>query len=415
MRISIMGTGYVGLVTGVCLAKLGNEVTLIDVDKKKIEGINQKKPCIYEEGLAELLNVTDIETSSDFKKSFGSELIFICIGTPSGDDGSLLLDQLETGVRQISQVVGTKEEYCVVCVKSTVPPGTTRELVIPLLEESGKKAGKHFGVCMSPEFLREGKAIHDLMNPARIIIGEYDKRSGDTLANLYKDFSAPIVRTDLGTAEMIKLASNTFLATKVSFINEIGNICKQLNIDVYEVAKGMGSDDRIGSKFLSAGVGFGGSCLPKDLRGLIARSRQIGYEPKLLQEVLNRNDEQALKSVELLKKHIALKNATVGILGLAFKPETDDIRDSRAIIIVEALLHEGARVKAYDPLAAENFRSLFPQIEYVAKEEVLNSDAVLILTEWEEFNKLDYSGKIVIDGRRVPKAKGARIYEGVCW
>ncbi len=177
----------------------------------------------------------------------------------------------------------------------------------------------------------------------------------------------------------------------------------------------MGFDDRIGSKFLNAGVDFGGSCLPKDLRGLIARSKQIGYEPKLLQEVLNRNDEQALKSVELLEKHISLKDATVGILGLAFKPETDDIRDSRAIITVEALLREGARVKVYDSLAMENFKNLFSQIGYVTKEEVLDSDAVLILTEWEEFNKLDYSGKTVIDGRRVPKAERANVYEGVCW
>jgi len=415
MIISVVGAGYIGLVTGVCLAKLGNKLTLIDVDEKKIEAINQKRPPIYEEGLDELLNVTSIETGSDFNKSIDSELIFICVGTPNGDDGSLLLDQMESAAKQIGKVLRKKEDYCVVCVKSTVPPGTTRELVIPLLEQSGKKAGKHFGVCMSPEFLREGKAIYDFMNPARIIIGEYDSRSGDTLANLYEGFSAPVMRTDPGTAEMIKLASNTFLATKISFINEIGNICKQLNIDVYEVAKGMGFDDRIGSKFLNAGVGFGGSCLPKDLRGLIARSKQIGYEPKLLQEVLKRNDEQALKSVGLLKKHISLKNATVGILGLAFKPETDDIRDSRAIIIVEALLREGARVKAYDPLAAENFKGLFPQIDYVTKEEVLNSDAVLILTEWAEFNRLDYSDKIVIDGRRVPKAKDARIYEGVCW
>ena len=415
MRISVIGAGYVGLVTGVCLAKLNNEVTLIDVDEKKIEAINQKKPSIYEEDLGELLNAIHLETGSDFKKIIDSELIFICVGTPNNDDGSLLLDQIEGAAKQISQTLRNKEEYCVVCVKSTVPPGTTDEIVIPLLEKSEKKAGKDFGVCMSPEFLREGKAIYDFMHPARIIIGEYDKRSGDMLATLYKDFAAPIIRTNLATAEMIKLAANTFLATKISFINEIGNICKQLNIDAYEVAKGIGSDDRIGNKFLNAGVGFGGSCLPKDLRGLINRSRQIGYEPKLLQEVLNQNDEQALKAIALLKKHISLKDATIGILGLAFKPDTDDIRDSRAIIIVDTLIQEGARIKAYDPLAVENFKTLFPQIEYVTKEEVLNSDAVLILTEWAEFNKLDYSGKIVIDGRRVPKAKEARIYEGICW
>ncbi len=415
MRISVIGAGYVGLVTGTCLAKLNNEVTLIDVDGSKIEAINKKKPYIYEEGLEELINVIRLETGTDFEKIIDSELIFICVGTPNDDDGSLLLGQIEGAAKQISRILKNKEEYCVVCVKSTVPPGTTDEIVIPLLEKSGKKAGKDFGVCMSPEFLREGKAIYDFMHPARIIIGEYDNKSGDVLTTLYKDFAAPIMRTNLTTAEMIKLTANTFLATKISFINEIGNICKQLKIDTYEVAKGIGYDDRIGNKFLNAGVGFGGSCLPKDLRGLISRARQIGYEPKLLREVLNRNDEQALKAVALLKKHISLKDATIGILGLAFKPYTDDIRDSRAIIIVEALLQEGARIRAYDPMAAENFKNLFPRIEYTTKEEVLNSDAVLILTEWAEFNELDYSGKIVIDGRGVPKARGARIYEGICW
>jgi UDPglucose 6-dehydrogenase len=415
MKISVIGAGYVGLVTGVCMAKIGNEVTLVDINEKKLEAIKNKRPPIYEEGLVELLNVTSIKLNSDFKKIADSKLVFICVGTPSNNDGSISLAQIETAVEQISHVLRAKKEYYVICVKSTVPPGTTEKFVIPLLEQSGRKAGNHFGVCMSPEFLSEGKAIRDFMNPARIIIGEYDKRSGDTLANLYSGFSAPIIRTDPTTAEMIKLASNTFLATKISFINEIGNICKQLNIDVSNVSRGMGFDDRIGSKFLNAGIGFGGSCLPKDLNGLIAESRHIGYEPKLLQEVLNFNDAQALKAIELLKKHVSLENATIGILGLAFKPDTDDVRDSRAIKIVETLLWEGANIKAYDPLAVENFKTLFPQIEYVTADEVLDSNAILILTEWSEFSRLDYSDKIVIDGRRVPKAKEARIYEGVCW
>ncbi len=196
---------------------------------------------------------------------------------------------------------------------------------------------------------------------------------------------------------------------------EIGNICKQLGIDVYEVAKSMGFDDRIGSKFLNAGIGFGGSCLPKDLRMLIARARETGYEPRLLKEVLNLNETQALKLVRLLKKHVPLKGATIGLLGLAFKPGTDDVRDSRAIGVIQTLLQEGARVKAYDPLAIENFKRLFPQIGYVTREEVLNCDAFIIITDWDEFNSLDYTGKIVIDGRRVLKAREARIYEGVCW
>ena len=415
MRISVVGSGYVGLVTGTCLAKLGNKVTLIDVDREKVKAVNNRISPIYEEGLEEILTEVNIEASSDYEKMIDSELILICVGTVSNEDGSISLEQVEEATEQIAEVSKRKNEYSVICVKSTVPPGTTEELVIPILEKSGRKKGSDFGVCMSPEFLREGKAIYDFMNPVRVIIGEYDERSGDMVVNLYKDFNAPILRTNLRTAEMIKLASNAFLATKISFVNEVGNICKKLGIDVYEVAKGMGLDDRIGSKFLNAGIGFGGSCLPKDLKMLIARAREIGYEPTILEGVLNLNDAQALKLVESLKKHVPLKDAVIGLLGLAFKPGTDDVRDSRAIKIVEVLLQEGAVVKAYDPLAVKNFSKLFPQIEYVTKEEVLNSDAILIVTEWEEFNNLDYRGKIVIDGRRVAKAREARIYEGVCW
>jgi len=416
MKISIIGAGYVGLVTGACLAKLGNEVMLIDIDEEKLEAIyNNRVSSIYEEGLDELLSQVHIEVSTDYQKILPSDTIFICVGTPSDESGSIFLEHITEATKQIAEILKTTEGYCVVAVKSTVAPGTTEGLVIPLLETSGRKVGDDFGVCMCPEFLREGKAIHDFMNPMRVIIGQYDGKSGDMLYSLYQSLNAPILRTNLRTAEMIKLASNAFLATKISFINEVGNICKQLGIDTYEVAKGMGFDDRIGSKFLNAGIGFGGSCLPKDLKMLIAKAEEIGYEPTILERVLNLNDEQPLKLVESLKKHVPLKDKVIGLLGLAFKPGTDDVRDSRAIGIVEVLLHEGAVVKAYDPQAVKNFSKLFPQIEYVTKEEVLNSDAILIVTEWEEFNHLDYTGKIVIDGRRVAKAREARIYEGVCW
>ncbi len=415
MKISVIGAGYVGLVSGACFAKLGNRVTIIDIDPRKVKAINNKACPIYEEGLDELLKETSIRASHDYEDIKDSEVILICVGTPSSDDGSIVLDQMADVARQIAEVLKRKEEYCVVVVKSTVPPGTTEDLVIPLLQKSCRRIGEDFGVCMSPEFLREGKAVHDFMNPARIIIGEYDKRSGDILISLYRNFNTRILRTNLKTAEMIKLASNAFLATKISFVNEIGNICKKLGIDVYEVARGMGFDNRIGNKFLNAGVGFGGSCLTKDLRILIARVREIGYKPRILEEVLSLNEKQALRMLELLKKHITLEGATVGILGLAFKPGTDDVRDSRAIKIVQTLLQEGAMVKAYDPLAVENFKKIFPQIQYVTKEGVLDSDAILIITEWEEFNELDYRGKIVIDGRRVPKAREAKIYEGICW
>lgn len=414
MRISIIGSGYVGLVIGACLAKLGNKVILIDLDEKKIDAINSGVSTLYEEGLDELLSRTHVEASSDYQKIMNSKIVFLCVGTHSDKDNSISLEYLIQATEQVSRVLRDKKDYYVVTIKSTVAPGTTEGRIIPILQRWGRKVGKDFGVCMSPEFLREGKAVYDFMHPDRVVIGEYDSKSGDVLYSLFQNFNAPILRTNLRTAEMVKLASNAFLANKVSFINEIGNICKRLGIDTHEVAKGMGFDNRIGGKYLEAGIGFGGSCLPKDLKMLIAKAKQIGYEPKILEEVSNLNEKQALKPVELLKKYVSIKNATIGILGLAFKPGTDDVRGSRAIEIVEVLLGEGATIKAYDPLAMENFRKLYPYIEYVSKEEVLNCDAILIITEWEEFNGLDYTGKIVIDGRRIIKAEEARIYERVC-
>ena len=416
MKISVIGAGYVGLISSACFAKLGHDVVLIDIDEKKLAAIANKEILpIYEEGLRELLEEVHIETSVDYDRTVESEVIFICVGTTADENGAIFSEYLINAAGKIAEVLKKQRDYCVIAVKSTVGPGMTENLVIPLLEKSGKKTGKDFGVCMSPEFLQEGRGIYHFMNPSRIIIGEYDRKSGDTLERLHQGLEAPVMRTNLRTAEMIKLASNSFLATKISYINEIGNICKQLGIDTYDVARGMGLDDRIGKKFLNAGIGFGGSCLPKDLRILISGAREVGYQPDLLQDVSTVNENQALKPVELLKKHITLKGATVGILGVAFKPGTDDIRDSRAIKIAEVLLTEGATVKAYDPLALDNFVKTCSEVTRATREEVLECDAVMILTEWEEFKELDYRGKIVIDGRRIEKAREARIYEGVCW
>lgn len=415
MRVSIVGAGYVGLVTAACLSKLGNEVTLIEINKDRVKMLKSKKYPFYEEGLDQLLDQYNVEVENDYCSIMTAEVVFICVGTPSNGDGCMSMEQIKEAAKQISIVLSKKDDYCLICVKSTVVPGTTEKTIIPILEESGKKAGVDFGICMSPEFLREGMAITDFMNPARIIIGEYDRKSGDMFKNLFKDIKAPILHTDLRTAEMTKLACNVFLATKISFINEIGNICKHLNIDVKEVVKGMAFDDRIGGKFLNAGLGFGGSCLPKDISALTSLSKEMGYDPRLLQEVININELQALRPVEILSRYISLCGAKVGILGLAFKPGTNDIRESRAIGIVRSLLKEKAFVYAYDPLAVEDFRKLFPDINYVSPREVLESDAILIVTEWEEFNELDYKGKIVIDGRGIPKAKEAKIYEGLCW
>lgn len=415
MRILIVGAGHVGLVTGACLAKLGNQVTLQDTDEEKLKMVKEGRSPFYEKGLNEILSQVQIGAISVHQKTTDSDVIFICVGTHLNEAGYMSSEHVCAAAQQIAEALTKQSHYCLVVVRSTVAPGTTEDVVIPILETSDKKLGDDFGVCMNPEFLQQGEAIHNFMNPDRMVIGEYDKRSGDMLLDLYRDFNVPILRTNLRTAEIIKLASNAFLAAKISLINEIGNICKRLDIDVYEVAKGMGYDDRIGSKFLKAGIGFGGSCLPKDVRALIEEAKQIGYEPEILEKVMALNEKQALKPVELVKKHISLKGAAIGIMGLAFKAGTDDVRGSRAIPVVQALLQEAAIVKAYDPMAMENFRELFPQVDYVTKEEVLNCDAILIITEWQEFNDLDYTGKIVIDGRRVLKATEAAVYEGVCW
>ena len=422
MNISIIGTGYVGLVTGVCFAKLGNKVICVDINEKKIEMINKGVPPIYEEGLEQVLveNKNRIEATRDYRYAIqNTDVTFICVGTPSEDDGSIDLKFVEEAAEEIGKQLRNKDGWHLVVVKSTVLPGTTGEVVLPLLERhSGKKAGVDFGVAMNPEFLREGIAVRDFLEPDRIVIGYYDDKSREVLRKLYSSFSCPIVETLLSAAEMIKYASNAFLATKISFINEIGNMCKKLGIDAYEVADGMGLDKRIGRAFLDSGIGWGGSCFPKDLDALISWAKRIGEESNIISSVVEVNKRQPLKMIDLLKKHVPeLKGKTVGVLGLAFKPNTDDIRESRAIPVVKQLLKEKAVVKAFDPKAMENFKKMFPQIRYCSSaEETLDSDAVLILTKWEEFKKLDYTEKIVIDGRRLLEAKNtAKIYEGVCW
>jgi UDPglucose 6-dehydrogenase len=422
MNISIIGIGYVGLVTGACFAKLGNNIICVDVDKKKIDLINRGISPIYEKGLEELLAKYKgkIKATDDYKYAIqNSKITFICVGTPSKKNGNINLSFIKDATKNIGKQLKEKDEWHLVVVKSTVLPGTTKNIILPLLEKhSRKKAGKDFGLAMNPEFLREGGAIKDFLEPDRIVIGFYDEKSRKMLRKLYKDFPCPIVETSLSAAEMIKYASNAFLATKISFINEIGNICKKIDIDAYEVADGIGLDKRIGRAFLDSGIGWGGSCFPKDVRALITWVKKMGEKPRILESIFKVNELQPLKLIEILKKYIPnLEGKTIGILGLAFKPNTDDVRESRSIPIIKRLLEEKASVKAYDPKAMGNFKKLFPNIKYCSSaEDVLReSDAVLILTKWDEFRNLNYEGKIVIDGRRLEEARRAKIYEGVCW
>jgi UDPglucose 6-dehydrogenase len=427
MKISVIGSGYVGSVTAACFANIGHEIICVDIDEKKVEQINRGIPPIYEEGLKELLLKyagKKLIATNDYEFAVNeTDVSFICVGTPSGEDGNIDLSIVRSAAASIGEALSKKKGYHVVVVKSTVVPETTEKIVLPILEEkSGKKSGKDFGVAMNPEFLREGKAVYDFMHPDKIVIGSIDQKSGDLVSELYRAFECEITRTNPAAAEMIKYANNSLLATKISFANEIGNICKKLGIDTYEVMEAVGKDYRISPRFLNSGAGFGGSCFPKDVKALIGKAKEIGYSPALLESVIAVNEKQPLLMTEILQKKIGnVENKKIAVLGLAFKNDTDDIRESRAIPVIAELLRLGAKVSAYDPMATENMKKVFPAISYFeeAGEALKGADACLIMTEWDEFKQLDsefnnMKEKIVIDGRRIIKAKNI-IYEGLCW
>jgi UDPglucose 6-dehydrogenase len=421
LKITVIGTGYVGAVTGACLAELGHTILFVGRDQKKLALIDSGKSPIFEEGLDQLLekNLERITTTTDLYRAVQvADITVICVGTPSKEDGSIDLRQVTDVSTSIGKALRASGPYPVIVVKSTVLPGTTETLVIPLLEkESGKRAFADFGVASNPEFLKEGTAVSDFFHTDRVVIGANDEISGNLLEEVYRPLNAPLFSTTIRTSEMIKYTSNAFLATKISFANEIGNLCKKMDIDSYRVFQGVGLDTRINPHFFRSGVGFGGSCFPKDVRALIAHARTLGIEPSILDAVMKTNESQPARLIDLLKQHIDIAGKTIGILGLAFKPDSDDVRESRAIPITRMLLSGGASVIAFDPVAMDNFKPLFPAITYAEKaEDVLQADAVLILTEWKEFENLEYRGKIVIDGRRVEKARSeAAVYEGVCW
>ena len=427
MKISVIGSGYVGSVTAACFAEVGHKVVCVDIDKKKMDQINAGIPPIYEEGLGELLQKhagKNLTATNDYESAIRkTDISFICVGTPSAEDGGIDLSIVRAATASIGAVLAKKEGYHVVVVKSTVVPETTEKFVLPVLEEtSGKVAGKDFGVAMNPEFLREGKAVYDFMHPDKIVVGAIDQKSGDLVSELYRTFKCEVTRTNPSTAEMIKYANNSLLATKISFANEIGNICKKLKIDTYDVMTAVGKDSRISPRFLNSGAGFGGSCFPKDVKALIGKAKEIGYSPALLESVIGVNEKQPILMTEILQRKTGnLAGKKIAVLGLAFKNETDDIRESRAIPVIAELLRLGAKVSAYDPMATENMKWIFPTIEYSgkAKDALEDADACLVMTEWEEFKQLDsefeaMKEKIVIDGRRVIEAKNVD-YEGLCW
>ncbi|MFQ5736143.1 MAG: UDP-glucose dehydrogenase family protein [Thermodesulfobacteriota bacterium] len=395
MNICVIGTGYVGLVTGTCFADFGVHVSCVDKDSSKIEMLNRGEIPIFEPGLKELVDKNSAEGRLTFTTDLGeaiksSLVIFIAVGTPPKGDGSADLRYIEEVARTIA---ANLNGYKVVVTKSTVPVGTGSLIERIIAEEQG---GDHkFDVVSNPEFLREGSAVEDFMRPNRVAIGARSPQAVAILKDLYSPLyllETPFVVTDIETAELIKYASNAFLATKISFINEVANLCERVGADVSMVARGMGLDQRIGTKFLHPGPGYGGSCFPKDTTAITSIARSHGYTFSIVEAVVEVNARQRLLMIEKIKKLVGeLRGKTIGALGLAFKPNTDDIRESPAMDIIRALIDEGAAVKAYDPASMAGASKVLPEVTYCKDtyEAAEGADALVILTEWNQFRKLD--------------------------
>ena len=410
-NITVIGTGYVGLVTGVCFADLGNRVVCVDINEQKIEGLKQGVMPIYEPGLEELVARNVRAERLSFTTSYAeglkeAEFVFVAVGTPEGVDGEADLRYVALASRSIAEVM---DHPIIIVNKSTVPVGTG-DWVADIIREH-RSNDVDFAVVSNPEFLREGSAISDFMAPDRIVLGSLNPDAAENVAQLYLPLRATIMITDLRTAEMIKYASNAFLATRISFINEMANICEALGADVKEVATGMGYDRRIGHSFLDAGVGYGGSCFPKDVKALAYMAEIKGRHPQLLRAVMEINAYQRRAVVRKLEAALdGLRGKTIGLLGLAFKPNTDDMREASSVHIINMLRTAGAHVRAYDPVATEVAARMVPEIELAQDPYGLaeGCDALVVVTEWNEFKHLDLARvrdlmnqPVLIDGRNI--------------
>ncbi len=415
MNISIIGSGYVGLVTGACFAELGNKVICADNDTEKIALLKKGAIPIYEPRLKELIAINTKKKRLKFTSSIkeaveSSEVIFIAVGTPSLENGEADLTGIENVARNIAI---NMTSYRLIVEKSTVPVETgvwVKHTILTYIKHKVK-----FDVASNPEFLREGSAINDFMHPDRVVIGVESKKARELLVNLYKPLNAPLVITDIKSAELIKHASNSFLATKISFINAVARICDKVGADVEEVAFGMGLDKRIGQAFLNAGIGYGGSCFPKDLDAFIKISEKLGFTFGLLKAVKEINEQQKDFFLSRIKDGLwIIKDKTIGILGLSFKPNTDDIRNAPSIDIIKALQEEGANIRAYDPSAIEKCKEILEKVSFCKDpyEVCRGSECLLIVTEWDEFKELDFlkikkllKRPLIIDGRNIYEPK----------
>ena len=412
-QICVIGTGYVGLVTGVCFADLGNIVNCLDIDTERINKLKNGSLPIYEPGLEEIVarnvQAKRLFFTTNYSQALQSaEFAFIAVGTPSGVDGEADLQYVRDAAEGIAAAI---DHPIIIVNKSTVPVGTV-DWIADIIKKKRGKNSLDFLVVSNPEFLREGSAISDFMNPDRVVLGSLDRAAAEKVAHLYQPLRCPILITDLRTAEMIKYASNAFLATRISFINEIANICEELGADVREVATGMGLDKRIGKAFLDAGLGWGGSCFPKDVKALRHMAELNNTNPHLLKAVMEINQNQRQRVVFKLRKALggSLTDKEIGVLGIAFKPNTDDIRESAALEVIHLLENEGAQVRAYDPQAMENASRVLKKVKLCKNPYQVadGADALILATEWNEFKQLDFlrikksmHTPIIMDGRNL--------------
>lgn len=417
MKIAVVGTGYVGLVTGTCFAETGNDVTCVDIDKKKVEKLSSGQITIYEPGLEKLFLRNVKEERLRFTTSLAegirdAEIIFLALPTPPGEDGSADLKYILGVAKDLGELM---TDYKVIVDKSTVPVGTAEKVYAAI----SKNYVGDFDVVSNPEFLREGVAVEDFMKPDRVVIGASSERARKVMGELYAPFvrsGNPVIFMDVRSAELTKYAANSFLATKISFMNEVAQLCERLGADVDMVRRGIGSDDRIGKRFLFPGIGYGGSCFPKDVQALVKSSNEVGYDFQILNAVMDVNEKQKLHLLPKIQKFFKgnLKGKRFALWGLAFKPNTDDIREAPALYIIDALVKEGATVCAYDPEAVNNVRALvgdkidFSENQYDCLE---GADALIIATEWNEFRTPNFlkivtalKNKVIFDGRNLFEA-----------
>ncbi len=442
MYVSIVGSGYVGTTVAACLAELGHEVVNVDIDEDTVASINAGESPIHEPGLAPLIGDHAggrLRATTDYDVVAETKLTMLCLPTPQNEDGSLGLGPMRAASESLGEALAAADDADpeaasghLVVVKSTVLPGTTEDVVGPIVADAaGRSVGEDLELAMNPEFLRMGSAVSDFQEPDKVVVGATSEDAAGTLRDLYASIidrdETDYVETDIRSAELIKYANNAFLASKVSLVNELGNVAKAYGADAYEVLDAVGLDDRISDRFMRSGLGWGGSCFPKDVNAIRAGAREQGYEPELLDAVVSVNDGQPDRLVSLLADHVDLDGATIAVLGLSFKPNTDDIRKSRSLVVIDRLQEHGASVVAHDPVAIENVREYYADadrdvaITYADSADAAldGADGAVLATDWPEYAALSFEGmarRVLVDGRRVDVDRDRLdVYEGLTW